>query len=171
MSTFEYSDLRFNFGFLLEALPGTSREIELDYPQVKLGGDVVLAPLTGVFKASRTTQGIYIEGELVSFASADCARCLIVFDLPITMPLDELYYYPPHEAPEGAYVVKKDGQLDLAPLVREIALLSIPIQPICREDCQGLCVECGQNLNEGDCGCEDDPFDPRFASLKNLLDN
>ncbi|MCO5184593.1 MAG: DUF177 domain-containing protein [Anaerolineae bacterium] len=170
MSTFEYSNLRFNFGFLLEALPGTSREIELNYPLVKLGGDVVLFPLTGTFKASRTTQGIYFSGELHSHISAECARCLITFDLPITIPLDDLFFYPPHEAPEGEYVVKKDGQVDLAPLVREMALLSIPIQQICREDCQGFCVECGQNLNEFDCGCQDDTIDPRLAGLKDFLD-
>ena len=171
MSTFEYSDLRFNFGFLLEALPGTSREIEINYPHVKLSGDVVLTPLTGWFKASRTTQGIYIEGTFSSFVSADCARCLEPFQQAINIELDELFFYPPGSAPPDAYQVKKDGRLDLGPLVREMAVIAIPMQPICQPDCLGLCIECGQNLNLADCGCEDDSLDPRFAILKNLLDD
>lgn len=170
MSTFEHSNLRFNFGFLLEAPLGTSRDIELNYPAVKLV-DVLLAPLQGTFRATRNTQGIYIEGVLLSQAELECARCLEPYTGEISMPLDELYYYPAETAEEGAYVVHKDGNVDLGPLVRELAVLAIPFQPICRPDCLGLCIACGQNLNERDCGCADDDLDPRMAVLRNLLDD
>ena len=86
------------------------------------------------------------------------------------MQFDELFYYPPGSAPEGAYVVGENGFIDLAPLVHELAWLSVPMQPLCKPDCQGLCMECGHNLNLGDCGCEEENIDPRLSVLKQLLD-
>ncbi len=165
------SRLRFNFGFLLEADYGTIREIELDYPSIKLSEDVTLTPLQGVFTATRTTEGIYLQGELESSLDMECARCLDEANLPVSFALDELYYYPPHNAPPGEPRVGEDGMIDLAPLVRELSLLAVPITVLCRPDCQGLCQECGANLNLGDCGCAEDEIDPRTALLQSLLDN
>jgi uncharacterized protein len=53
--------------------------------------------------------------------------------------------------------------------VRELALLDVPMRPLCRPDCQGLCMNCGQNLNEGDCGCEEEEIDPRLEALRKFL--
>lgn len=163
------SRLRFNFGFLLEADFGTSRRIELDYPNIKVGDDVTLAPLKGTITATRTTEGIYIQGDLNSTLTMACVRCLEDAQVPIEIALDELYYYPPHVAPPGEYRVGEDGIIDLAPLVRELSLLDVPIKVLCRPDCQGLCQECGQNLNYGNCDCEAEAGDPRLAILQSLL--
>ncbi len=163
------SRLRFNFGFLLEADYGTIRRIELDYPSIRLSEDVTLTPLAGVITATRTTEGIYIQGELESSMSLECVRCLEEAIVPIQITLDELFYYPPHIAPPGEHRVGDDGMIDLAPLVRELSLLSLPIKVLCRPDCQGLCQECGANLNQGECGCPADDIDPRFAALESLL--
>jgi len=165
------SRLRFNFGFLLEANYGTSRTIELDYPDILLENDVTLAPLTGIFQAIRNTKGIYIMGELFSNMDVECARCLDPVSVPISIELDEMYHYPPQTAPVGEYFVGEDGFIDMAPLVRQLSLLAAPMQPICREDCQGLCIECGHNLNESDCGCREDDIDPRLTRLGELLDS
>jgi uncharacterized protein len=67
--------------------------------------------------------------------------------------------------------VGEDGMIDLAPLVRELSLLALPIKVLCRPDCQGLCQECGANLNLGDCGCAENEIDPRLAALGSLLKN
>jgi uncharacterized protein len=164
------SRLRFNFGFLLEADFGTSRLIELDYPSIQLSEDVTLTPLTGSFTATRTTEGIYISGHLNSSMILPCVRCLDDAVIPIDIILDDLFFYPPHTAPEGEFRVGDDGMIDLGPPVRELSLLSVPIKVLCRPDCLGLCQECGHNLNEGDCGCPDDEIDPRLAGLQQLLD-
>jgi len=163
------SRLRFNFGFLLEADHGTSRLIELDYPSVQLSDDVTLAPLRGSITATRTTEGVYLQGHLESSMAMECVRCLEEAIVPVEVSIDELYYYPPHAAPEGEARVGEDGMIDLAPLVRELSLLSVPIKVLCRPDCHGLCQECGANLNNGDCGCAEDEIDPRFSALQSLL--
>lgn len=160
--------LIFNFGFLLEGLPGATSEIDLDYPAVKLD-DLILEPLSGTFKASRTAQGIYIEGKLQSVVPCHCARCNDGFTAVIDIHLDD-HYYLPEVAPEGELIIRKDAVLNLGALVRENAVMSTPIQPICKSTCQGLCIDCGQNLNEGDCDCESDDIDPRMAKLKELLE-
>lgn len=171
MSKKKLSKLKFNFGFLLEADLGTSRDYELDYPAVHLEEDKVLTPLTGKFKAIRNSPGIYITGNLNTIINTECARCLDSIDLPITLQLDDLFYYPPGTAPPGEFAIGEDSFIDLAPLVRQLSELEIPMQPICRPDCQGLCMTCGQNLNEADCDCVDDDIDPRLAGLKSLLDS
>jgi uncharacterized protein len=164
------SKLKFNFGFLLEADLGTSREYELNYPEVHLEEDIVLSPLHGKFTAIKNSRGIYITGELTSLMETECARCLETVELPITIELDDLFYYPPNTAPPGEFAVGEDCFIDLAPLVRQVSDLAIPMQPFCKPDCKGLCINCGQNLNEADCGCVDEDIDPRLAALKSLLD-
>lgn len=171
MSSNRPSRLRFNFGFLLEATLGTTRQIELDYPTIQVADDVMLSPLQGEFTATRTSEGIYLYGSLQSAIAVECVRCLESFMYPIKIELDELVYYPPSSAPDGELVIKDTGIVDLAPLIRELALLEVPMQPICKPDCLGLCMECGQNLNEGDCGCEEDVIDPRMEVLRSLLES
>lgn len=165
------SRLRFNFGFLLEADFGTSRLIELDYPTVQVGEDVTLTPLKGAFTASRTTEGIYLQGILYSTLTTPCVRCLDDAIIPITIELDELFYFPPGTAPAGENRIGDDGFIDLAPLIRELSLLDVPIKVLCRPDCQGLCQDCGQNLNEFVCSCSDEEVDPRLAALQQFLDS
>lgn len=166
------SRLRFNFGFLLEADLGTSRKMRFDYPTVQVGDDVTLTPLKGVFTVTRTSEGVYVSGTMNSAIEAACMRCLENTMLPIRLRIDELFYYPEATAPEGETLVfeGETGYIDLGPLVRELSLLELPIQAFCRPDCQGLCVECGANLNESDCGCQADEIDPRLEKLRSLLE-
>ncbi len=162
--------LRFNFGFLIKAGVGISRSVELSYPSIILKGDLTLSPLTGTFQADRNSKGIYVSGRLYSVMEAECARCLDPINLPVTIELNDLFYYPPNSAPEGEFSVGEDGFLDLDLLVRQLSLLEVPMQPVCQPDCKGLCSMCGQNLNYKQCDCEHDEIDPRLESLRKLLD-
>lgn len=170
MSNKRPSKLRFNVGFLLEAPLGTSRQIELAYPTVRVTEDLTLTPLTGTFTITRTSEGIYLSGTLESAYIVECVRCLGEANVTVQIKLDDLFYYPPATAPEGEFFVGENGFIDLAPLVRELSLLEMPMQPICSAACQGLCMECGQNLNEADCGCVVEELDPRMTVLRQLLE-
>jgi len=163
------SRLRFNFGFMLEAPIGTSRTTELDYPSIQ-ADDLELTPLRGSFQSTRTSEGVYLQGKLLAEMGTTCVRCLEEMQQEVTLELDEMLYYPPEEAPKEALSLDDTGFVDLAPLFRELSILGLPIRPICREDCLGFCMICGQNLNEADCGCEPEDVDPRMAILRQLLD-
>jgi uncharacterized protein len=164
------SRLRFNFGFLLEAKIGTSRTIELNYPAIEVE-DITLSPLTGTLLVTRTSEGIYLTGSLDTATAVTCVRCLEKTQANITVSLGELLYYPAAAAPPGDLFISEDGYIDLSPLVRELSLLELPLNPVCKPDCLGLCQECGVNLNENSCDCGTDDIDPRLAKLKELLEN
>ena len=164
------SKLRFNFGFLLEADLGTFRTIELNYPTIRITEKMTLSPLEGEFLATRVSEGIYLSGKLYSKMAQACVRCLEDANVPIKIKINEIFYYPPSTESEKEYLIGDDGYANLAPLIHELTVLNIPMQPLCKTDCQGLCMVCGQNLNEGDCDCEVDDIDPRMAVLKSLLD-
>ena len=164
------TQLRFNFGFLLDAPVGTKRITELEYPGLRLD-EVVLTPLEGEFSATRTSRGIYIVGSLETQVIAECSRCLVDVALPSTLALEALFFYPPSSTPPGELFITDGGEVDLGPVVRELSLLEIPMQVFCQPDCQGLCPVCGVNRNDETCACADDDIDPRFAALKKLLDS
>jgi uncharacterized protein len=115
--------------------------------------------------------GLCLGGNFTSTLKQECVRCLGDAFVSIDIPLDELYFYPEQEAPPGAYTFIGDtGFIDLSDLIRETSFLAVPMRPICRPDCLGLCMECGQNLNEKDCGCTPDEIDPRLAELRQFLE-
>ena len=162
------SRLRFNFGFFLEAPLGTSRTYELAYPEIQVD-ELTLTPLNGTFTAVRTSEGVYLTGILNTDHDITCMRCLTETTVNLSLTLDDLYYYPASEAPEGEFVIHEDGYVNLDPLIRELVVIETPFHPVCKEDCKGLCDQCGQNLNEKTCDCKTDDIDPRLAILKNLL--
>ncbi len=76
---------------------------------------------------------------------------------------------PKPEEPD-VFFIDEAHRLDLEDPMREYALLSIPMLPLCREDCKGLCPQCGANLNDGPCDCDTEQVDDRLAALKHLLE-
>ena len=165
------NNLKFNFGFLIDASPGTANEFEIDYPKIIIE-DETFVPLQGKFTATRTGEGILIQGEFYTTAEMDCIRCLEDSQVGVNGFVEELFYYPPSGAPEfDSFSMGEDGNVDLGPLIRQEALINRPMQPLCQDDCKGLCIECGANLNTDPCDCEIDDIDPRLAALKALIDN
>ncbi|MDJ0755524.1 MAG: DUF177 domain-containing protein [Ardenticatenaceae bacterium] len=162
--------MRFNVGYLLESPPGTKSDIEVEFPRLRVD-EFNFKELTGKFRATRTGEGIFFEGRFETLTAVDCVRCLTETFFPTEMIMEELFYYPASTAPPGEYVVDRDGDADLGPLLRELSVLALPMQPLCRPDCQGLCPECGENLNERACACKRDEIDPRLAVLQQLIDN
>lgn len=105
----------------------------------------------GVARVSRTPQGILVQGEFEGFAQAECVRCLLEFSQKLRAAFDELYAFDKRSITESGLLLPEDANIDLEPLVREYLLIEFPISPLCSEDCKGLCLLCGQNLNEELC--------------------
>lgn len=158
--------LKINVGFMLAQGAGYKRETELDLPRVRLGDDVMLDFLRGPLRLSRNSRGILVQGTLESHVMTECGRCLTSLLHPVKLEIEELFSFP--ASPDTVYSIDDDGNLDLTPLLREEAILALPMGIVCEPDCAGLCPECGQNLNEGQCDCEHDDIDPRLAILAEL---
>ncbi len=159
--------LRLNVGFLVSATAGYNRVFEFYIPKLT-DDDMTLAEVEGHTKISRTPQGLLVEAEFTGSTQLECVRCLSEYTQSIRWEFTELYAFTHENITESGLLVPEDAHIDLQPLVRDVALLEIPINPLCRADCKGLCPECGQNLNEKDCGHRPESDSP-FSALKDLL--
>ena len=160
--------LRLNVGFLTSAPIGVYRDFDFDYERMPLGDDFSLTNFAGAAKISRTPQGLFVQGDFKGSLQLECVRCLSDFSHELTFEFNELYAFSQDNITEAGLLVPDDAHIDLLPLVRDFALLEVPISPLCKLDCKGLCPECGENLNEADCGHRKDADSP-FSELKNLL--
>jgi len=140
--------LRFNAGFLLNQPIGTIREIHFEYPEVTLKPDFKVTDFSGVARLSRTPQGILVQGEFRGIAPAECVRCLLGLEQTLHTDFDELYAFDRRSITESGLILPEDANIDLEPLVRDYLLIEMPIGPLCKSDCKGLCPICGENLNE-----------------------
>ena len=165
-----HSPLRLNVGFVVAQSAGFSRDFPFELPQVNIPPDLVVNNFNGYFRATRTPQGILLQADLHGDIGLECVRCLTDFQQSLHFDLTELYAFSQRYVTDSGLLMPESGFIDLAPVLREYILLEIPISPLCRQDCKGLCPICGNNLNESTCNHEDESVDPRLASLKKLLD-
>ena len=96
--------------------------------------------------------------------TGQCRRCLKEASGTLVAEVREVFEPEPEEG--ETYPLAHD-QIDLEPLAREAVVLELPPAPLCKEDCRGLCAQCGADLNDGPCSCEA-PVDPRWAALDEL---
>ncbi len=132
-----------------------------------------------VGELSRGAEGIAFVGDIQSAVTLACGRCLEIYALPLELHFDLLYTTAPEEAgrkesrldEDSITLTNFDGvRIDLAALLAEQIYLGLPLKPLCRADCRGLCTRCGVNLNERMCACEAEASaDPRLRSLKTLF--
>lgn len=78
---------------------------------------------------------------------AECRRCLSEFGQTIQTDFSELYAFNNRSVSESGLIMPEDGNIDLEPLLRDYLLIEVPMSPLCKEDCKGLCTFCGENLN------------------------
>lgn len=159
---------RLNVGFIIHEEVGYTTAFPFDFARIKLGDDLELRDFTGLVDIGRTPQGLVVTGHFSAKTSAECARCLKIFDQQLDWDMTELYAFNEKSVTESGLFVPEDAQIDLEPIIRDYALLEIPIRPLCRPDCKGLCPVCGQDLNVRDCGHRSQEDESPFSSLKNL---
>lgn len=154
--------------------PGTYRDMTVRETLPEVGN--ALARLTGDpiearLRAESVVEGVLVTGPVDVQAEFDCARCLTKIAGELSVEVCELYVGPGHEAPPEEDPYRVDGlEIDLEPMLRDAVTLALPLRPVCREDCKGICARCGQDLNQGPCDCKEDEIDPRWAALAELRD-
>jgi uncharacterized protein len=161
-----------------EALEPAAVYLEADR-DVSLGGGRLRAHVEVV-----DDDTVHVRGRLDASVEIDCARCLARYGVQLGQELD-LFYLPraanePQAEEEEVELGDRDvvvgyyesDRLDLGEVVREQILLGLPLKPLCRPDCPGLCPRCGKDRNAGPCGCvpEEEPGDPRLEPLRRLID-
>lgn len=120
-----------------------------------------------------SSQGITdVEGTLSLPYDMPCSRCLTPAKETIVIPFQERFVQKaelvPSDELEDVHLTNAD-HIELNPYVEEAVWLALPYAPVCKEDCQGLCPECGHNLNLGTCSCKTDKIDPRLAGLADFF--
>lgn len=162
--------------------PGTMQELHrtVELPE-DLGTDIIAikagSPVEVEVRLESVVEGVLVTGSVRGTATGACVRCLDPVDLPVEGTFQELFAYTDraahhHEVGADSYedgVYELVGDLvDLEPVIRDAVVPTLPFQPVCREDCPGLCPECGIRL-------ADDPehhhevIDPRWSALSGLL--
>jgi uncharacterized protein len=140
---------------------------------------VALAPVQLTATTAKDKGRVRIAGRVEATLSLACSRCLESHVVPTDTTFD-LLYLPVAEAPAGTNEVEVDDEdinaafyedsvIDLRELVHEQLYLALPMKPLCKDDCLGLCPICGANRNTTTCTCEARWEDPRLAGLKTLL--
>ncbi len=137
------------------------------------GGSLV----QGEVRLMRTHRGILAKANLHTEVKVTCSRCLGLFSCPLVLNFEDEYFpttdvvsgvsLPLPEEP-GCFTIDEHHTLDLTEAIRQYALLAIPMKPLCRQDCAGLCPHCGYNLNQGACDCLPQEADPRWSELSKL---
>ena len=161
--------LRLNVGFLLHEGVGFSRKFDFEHPSIHIDDDLEVNSLQGEISLTRTAQGLYARGQMQAQTPLQCVRCLKDIDQSLRIQFDDLFVSTPEATTDPYLVIPESGILDLNPIARDYFLLDFPMQPLCREDCAGLCSVCGKSLAESNCDHEEVAIDPRLAPLKELL--
>ena len=138
----------------------------------------IVAPVSLAFDIRKDNDQFQVTGGIQTTLELPCSRCLEPFSVPVDAKFD-LRYQPRTVAADGgereieeddfATTFYENDQIDLGQLIHEQLYLSLPMKPLCREDCRGLCPQCGTNLNRATCDCKRQWDDPRFAALKALM--
>ena len=120
---------------------------------------------------------VFVNGHVETRAQVECDRCLKLVELPVNGDFALEYITgAEYESSAAAELTEAelsvsvfDGEaIDVDEIVKEQIVLAVPTRMLCREDCKGICRECGTDLNMGECACKKDDIDPRWAALKNL---
>lgn len=166
----------------IDQIPDEGLELDYQEPAEAFGslGDelTVTTPVHVTLLARKSSGGVIVKGNLRGTVTLACSRCLKTFSEDIS---HDFYYncLPEEAAEEGEELSMEDtdtyyysgGEVDVAALVQEQVVLAVPMRPLCKEDCKGLCPKCGADLNQGDCGCQKAPVDIRLAALRELKIN
>jgi len=139
-----------------------------------LGTDVIRIPegsdLELDLRLESVLEGVLVSGTVLGRARGECVRCLDDVDREVVAELQELYAYPgriPDGEDDDEVRELQDDRIDLEPALRDATVLALPYQPLCRDDCPGLCSQCGAHLAE-DPDQRHEDVDPRWQALAQL---
>ncbi len=126
------------------------------------------SPIELDVRLESVVEGVLVTGTATVVVSGECVRCLTPISDELEIDIQELFVYPESDASEDEASRLEGDLIDLEPLLRDDVVLDLPFQPLCREECAGLCVECGADLNRDPDHTHEAPIDPRWEKLRRL---
>ncbi|WP_122819430.1 YceD family protein [Nocardioides pantholopis] len=157
---------------------GSQRQGSLTVPApAELGIEVLGvpegAPVELDLRLEAVMEGVLVTGTARAVLEGECARCLEPIRDEIEVRLQELYVYDDSRdsdiaAEDDEVSMLKDDLLDLEPVLRDAVVLALPFQPLCEDDCPGLCPDCGARLKDDPDHQHEAAIDPRWAELAEL---
>ena len=157
--------------------PGSQRTTALTAPAPADMGIEVLrvpegSPIEIALRLEAVMEGVLVTGTATAGLEGECVRCLEPIHDDVEVDLQELFVYEESDTAsdeEDSGTSRLEGDLlDLEPLLRDAVVLSLPFQPLCQDDCPGLCIECGARLADDPDHQHEEPIDPRWAALQGL---
>jgi uncharacterized protein len=156
--------------------PGSQRQVTRTVPApADLGIEVLRvpegSPVDLDLRLEAVMEGVLVTGAASAALTGECVRCLEPITDEVDVRFQELYLYDDQDliSDEDDEVSMLEGDLlDLEPLLRDAVVLALPFQPLCTDDCPGLCPECGARLAEDPHHGHEEPVDPRWAGLAAL---
>ncbi len=168
--------VQYNVATLLREPVGSTREYNID-SRIPIDGEKPYQRVTGHATLLRMKHGVLVTAQLQGVQSGQCSRCLREVDVPLRVEIEEEFFasvdpgtgtaLPAPEDPE-AFRIDDDLTLDLEDAVRQYWTAALPMQPLCRPDCRGLCPRCGKDWNQGACSCSPEE-DERWSALRQLV--
>ncbi|HEY7801235.1 MAG TPA: DUF177 domain-containing protein [Dehalococcoidia bacterium] len=166
--------MEYNVSSLLKEHTGATREYDVNDDIIV---DGARRHVTGAVRMDRTPEGIFVRAHLSGEMPDECSRCLKRISYPIVLNIEEEYIpfvdinsgarITPPEGEEDAYRISERHILDLREAAQQYWALALPIAPVCRDDCPGLCPACGQEIG-ADHPCSREQIDARWQKLANL---
>jgi uncharacterized protein len=155
--------------------PGSQRTTSFSAPApADLGIEVLSvpegSPVEFDLRLEAVMEGVLVTGTAQAGLVGECVRCLDAIDDDIVADFQELFVYDESDAGEDEASRLEGDLLDLEPLLRDAVVLALPFQPLCREDCPGLCIECGARLADDPDHQHEEAIDPRWATLQGLTE-
>ena len=142
-------------------------EAELDFAEASGSGVTFLSPVCveGIF--SNIGGSIELSGTVSCKLGYVCDRCCETYEADFECSLDELFKKEDTRNDDNNpdAVILAGTVVDIDEIVFNNIIVNLPLKHLCKEDCKGLCANCGQNLNNGECECDTRPVDPRFDAL------
>ena len=163
---------RINVGFLINQPIGFNRDIPFEIEKHDFDEDLSVKGLIGNLNLSRTQNGLRVNADFKARIDLQCGRCLEDFKHDLNTQFEEIFSYDNQYLSEDEISIPEDGNIDFEPYIRDYLILELPINPVCKKDCRGLCDICGENLNLRDCGHEHErPMTAIAQSMKSLEGN
>lgn len=159
-----------------DIISGKDRSKKIEYkfemPQFEFEGDIIkpIGSCSVVGRISADSDILLLNAEIKVDLEMICSRCLDTFIYPIDIDIEERFTTDSKSEDEEAVVVL-DDVLDISEVVETSIISTLPIKRVCKDDCKGLCQECGCNLNFNTCSCNKEDVDIRFEALKGFFDN